>query len=342
MSGVSATAAVVTGTYGSSKEQVTFTFQTAGVTIPAGEYMLAGGGNPFSGTSSSNGPFFQLSVPGTIFDPTCSDYSNMGGGTVYTPPSSASAAYNENPGWVLYENGNQVCEYSASNVKDGSTGIPATGATCSCSSETGGPSGPTNTPTNTMTNTPIAGASNTDSPTVSPTPTYTPTSGLPACTTTDNLDLQVSVSDNGNPGVPADYNPCAQAYLFPMFKIVNNNASGSVEASNLSIVGWFKADTAADTATVQFGGNAYRSWIFTALGAVDYTNAASGVSATGSATTGTYGSSGQQVTFTFQTAGALLLPGEYLLAGGGNPFGSGTPFFQLAVPGTIFDPTCSD
>ncbi|HTA16282.1 MAG TPA: hypothetical protein VK786_00875, partial [bacterium] len=74
----------------------------------------------------------QLSVPGSIFDPSCSDYSNMGGGTVYTPPSSSTAAYNQNSGWVLYESGDYVCEYTAPGTNDPSTGVPATGATCSC------------------------------------------------------------------------------------------------------------------------------------------------------------------------------------------------------------------
>ncbi|HTB22018.1 MAG TPA: hypothetical protein VK914_04880 [bacterium] len=295
-SGVACTAVLAAGSYGTMGEQITFTFTTSGVALPAGEFLLAGGGNPFGAGT----PLFQLSTPGTIFDPGFANYSNLdygNSGVVYTPPASATSAYYQNPGWVLYENGNQVCEYTSTGA-DPKTGIPATGATCSC---------------------PI------------PTPTNTP----PACAATDSLDLQVSTSNNGNATV-STYDPSQQAYEYPIFKIVNNNATAAVNVNTLVIKGWFNS---ADTGiTSGWGGENYRSWIWNTGGVEDSTNCPSGVACTAVLAAGSYGTMGEQITITFTTSGVALPAGEFLLAGGGNPFGAGVPLFQLSTPGTIFDP----
>jgi hypothetical protein len=51
----------------------------------------------------------------------------VGGTNFYT-----AGTYQSNSSWVLYENSNPVCEYSAPGTKDPNSGVPPTGATCSC------------------------------------------------------------------------------------------------------------------------------------------------------------------------------------------------------------------
>jgi hypothetical protein len=117
---VTGTLTSATGSFGNGQtSQLTFGFSDS-VTIPAnGGYALAG----FDAVD----PFYQLKNADAAFDPTCGDYSDMGGASFYS-----SATYYENPHWVLYESGNSVCEWTNSSTKDSSTGIPAGGATCAC------------------------------------------------------------------------------------------------------------------------------------------------------------------------------------------------------------------
>ena len=122
---VTSTLTAATGTYGSMTSQLTFAF-TDSVVIPAGGYVMAG--------TLANGALFQLKNLDATFDPTCSDYSNFGGATYYTP-----GTYYQNSGWKLYESGNPVCEYINSTTPDPANGIPAGGATCNC------PTGPSPT-----------------------------------------------------------------------------------------------------------------------------------------------------------------------------------------------------
>src|SRR5208337_3227778 len=92
--------------------KMTFTF-TSSVVIPAGGYLLAG-------TSASTAPFFQLASTGPVFDPTCGNYTGLGGAT-----PDVVGTYYEDPSWVLYESGNTVCEWNTAATSDPATGIPA-------------------------------------------------------------------------------------------------------------------------------------------------------------------------------------------------------------------------
>jgi hypothetical protein len=151
--GVTGTAAVSTS---GSYHMVTFGFSTSG-TIPSG------GGYILAGTTAAN-PFWQLvnsTVGATVFDTGCDNYSGLesgasgsdgAGGTYYT-----AGTYYSNPHWMLYENGLPVCQYSSAGVPDLNSGVPATGATCSCPGVT--PSAtPSNTPVVTPSPTAVVGA----------------------------------------------------------------------------------------------------------------------------------------------------------------------------------------
>jgi|GEM_PF-6452227 len=117
-SGIAATGAAASGTYGSMATQITFTFTTS-QTIPAGGWVIAGGA----------GPFFPLDTtdPSGLFDTACNNYSGVGGATPYV-----SGTWYEDSHWQLLESGAQVCEYTAPGVKDPNTGVPAGGSTCTC------------------------------------------------------------------------------------------------------------------------------------------------------------------------------------------------------------------
>jgi len=114
--GIAATAALASGTYGSMATQITFTFSTS-QTIPAGGWVIAGGA----------GPFYALNTTGATFDPSCNNYSGVGGATPYV-----SGNWYEDSHWLLQEGGQPVCEYTAPGVKDPATGVPAGGTTCAC------------------------------------------------------------------------------------------------------------------------------------------------------------------------------------------------------------------
>jgi hypothetical protein len=154
--GITGTAATSTS---GSYYLITFGFSTS-ATIPPGGYMLAG-------TAATN-PFWQLvnkTTGAVVFDTACSNYSGLETGAGGSDSSSGTyytaGTYYSNPHWMLYESGKPVCQYTSSGAPDPNSGIPPTGASCTCPGVTPSPTfspSPVVTATNTYTPVPYGAA----------------------------------------------------------------------------------------------------------------------------------------------------------------------------------------
>jgi hypothetical protein len=233
---VAGSLATVSGSYGSMNRQITFGFSTS-VMIPAGGYVLAG--------QNGIGGFYMLKNADALFDPTCRNYSGLGGASFYTPWT-----YYQDHTWQLRESGEPVCEYTAPGVHDPQTGYPSGAVLCTC----------------------IGMATATPTSAASPTPTPTPTATFAvggACPATDHLDLQITTSNAGQ-------NPCTNNYPEFAFKIVNNGAN-PVDVKNLNILGWMNG-----TVTLGYwGGDAWRTTVYNSTGVAQGTVAGTLTTSTG-------------------------------------------------------------
>ncbi|HXB97156.1 MAG TPA: hypothetical protein VNZ54_03835 [bacterium] len=312
----------VSGTWGAMNRQITFGF-TDSVLIPAGGYVLAG--------QNGIGGFYMLKNNDALFDPTCSNYSGLGGASFDT-----AWTYYQDPSWQLRESGEPVCEYTAPGTHDPATGIASGAVLCTCPGEntasptpaavntstpTPSPSpyfSPTYSPVPTATYTAGAGSS-TSTPSNSPSPTVTPTAtSSGSCVATDALDLQVGTTNAGQ-------NPCTSGFPEFMFKIVNNSAV-AVNVNTLSINAWFQG-----TITTGWGGDSWRTTVYNSTGVAQGT-----VTGSFAVSSGSWGAMNQQVTFGFTTS-QLIPAGGYVLAGF-----AGNGFYMLMNGGGTFDPSCND